>query len=533
MKKLFEKYLEFVLISILFLILSGIRIYDSNIKNQLHADEVFSVMLCDNNKYYWAQISEGFYLGDELKNIIFNSGLIESVKYGVDQNQNDFVDDMIHLWQNNGDTPHASLYYMLLRTAFKIDDFLVSDPCKKMSVDNIVRVGTGLNMLLFACSFFLFWLLLNKIPGINTITILASLALAFGNTYSIENTLLIREYQLAETTIILLTLISVSYFFKLSDNVAFQRKKYFYAFATAISLTLSSGYLNAFYILIIGGVLIFFAVRSGRKSDILMLIISAVVGLLISWMLYAGFFNFVLFKSVHTNRAFESPIAVLSYLFVRDLTKGVFTIYGVGGIIFISLVVLFTGKYKSLTTLRSLLWLPLAAVLCIYLVQYTAVLKMPRYSFPLVPIVALILPCLLRSVPKSLALIIGFLSICYYPLMAITNSVNKDYSWINIHRILCSTTTLYRLNSTEITQVIPCLNDTVQYEVRYTRFTTSELLPNQIVTKKKECKEIERVIEDSHLLNNSIGRRDSVIDTSKSSSSVSPLIGKSIVVITP
>lgn len=521
-----KRLLEISFVLLLFLILFYVRIYSSEKKEELHTDEIYSVMLANNIKYYWSNFEDGEYSGEDLKHSILNNCVEEQSSLSGNFVNKDLQDDLAHLWKNNGDTPHASLYYMFLRISFYFNNNLFTSTPKDVDIGNIIETGVGLNLLFFSISFLLFWALLRNIAKRNILIILVGLAVAFGNKMSIENTLLIREYQLAEVFIIALTLLSVNYVYAISNAKKISIAGYFFKFGLIVSGALSTGYLNAIYVLLIGCVIIVYACRYGRAKDAIFIVGSAIFALIISWVIYNGFFNFLLYKTVHTSRAFESPVKVLEYVFVRDISNGSFKIYGLSLLIFALAFILVMGRGKELFKIQAYLWLPILAIISIYLVQYTAVLKMSRYSFPLMPIVALVFPLVLCKLPKIPSQILGVALSLFYIFSVFANPVTKTYGWGYVQKQLEHGATIYGLNSTEIVQVIPCLNDTAIYRLvsckeallmdcvadRNLQNDNSINRKNYLnrVVMKSSCKDIpQSMIEERRRL---IGRQISVID---------------------
>ena len=520
-----KNILDFVFVSLLFALLVLLRVDSFQEKKELHTDEIYSVMLVNNNPYYWSAIDDGYYTGNDLKSKIFDENVSSDFEKNDCDNYEDFASDLKHLWLNNGDTPHASLYYMLLRVSFYLSDLFNLSP-KDIDVGYISCVGFILNIFLFCVSFFLMLLLLKVLFKDKIILILVGLAVCFAIPLSIENTLLIREYQLAETFLIFLTLVSVTYINKLYSKQNISLSFYGVMFSISVAGALSTGYLNAIYVLLIGVVLIYASIKTDNKKLSVLIVCSALLGLLIAWAMYLGFFNFILYKTVHTSRAFESPVKVLEYVFVRDISNGSFKIYGLSLLIFAIAFILVMGRGKELFKIQAYLWLPILAIISIYLVQYTAVLKMSRYSFPLMPIVALVFPLVLCKLPKIPSQILGVALSLFYIFSGFANPVTKTYGWGYVQKQLEHGATIYGLNSTEIVQVIPCLNDTAIYRLvsckeallmdcladRNLQNDDSISRKNYLnrVVMKSSCKDIpQSMIEERRRL---IGRQISVID---------------------
>ena len=518
--------IEIILVLVVFCCLLSMRIYSLGQKKELHTDEIYSVMLANNIKYYWSVFDDGKYLGSDLKYSILNDCKKELSSSDRNISNDDLQNDLMHLWRNNGDTPHASLYYMFLRISFYFcNDFLSSSP-KDVDIGNIIEIGGCLNLIFFSLSFLLYWALLRKIVKRNVLLILVGLVIAYGCKMSVENTLLIREYQLAEVFIIALTLLSVNYIMAISVNKRISIKNYFFGFAFIVSGVLSTGYLNAIYVLLIGLLMIAFACHFRRQKDVILIVGSALFALIISWIIYNGFFNFLLYKTVHTSRAFESPIRVLDYVFYRDLMEGCFSIYGLIAMALMLLVILFSSQRKALFKFESYLWLPIIAVLSMYLIQYAAVLKMSRYSYPYIALSTLFLPLLMNLTPKILSYVFGVASILFYSLSGLLLPVVKTYGWNYMRKEMSRSAMIYGLNSTEIIQIIPCLSDTVIYEIRNIRFgniiDNTNSVENQIIMEnqqlpyrivmKSNCKDLSSdVIKERRRL---IGKSISIVTTS-------------------
>lgn len=488
-------------VMLLFLVVSFIRIYDMMNKEQYHADEIFSIMLTENVKYYWGQIPDGEYTGEELNNLLLSGKTITEMNYCSEDYIADYRNDISHLWVNNGDTPHASLYYMLLRTAFLAGEFFRSDATINRDIRWYYTLGFWLNMLIFASSFVVFYKLTSVVFNGDLFLILLSLSIAFANTYSIENTLLMREYQLAEFSIVLLTFI-VAKFLRIEKPTNAIISKYVILISIAIALTLSSGYLNAFYLLALALFVIIYAIKVKKIELLVAVFLSGVIGLLLSWLIYCGFFNFLIYDSVHTKRAFESIFQVADYLFVRDISNGILTI-PVVALLMVSLVVLIIShNRRKICEINSYIWVPILAIISMVLVQYTAVLKMSRYIYPFVSIFILIVPCILRILGRGRWVkLLSILLILYFPTLSLIRPVKKNYGWEHISQQLADGAVICQLNSTEISQVIPCMNDNAKYYIMNNPSITAIPKEYSKVVMKKNNHNIEKgLISDQKAL---------------------------------
>lgn len=449
-----KKLVDICLVVALFLVLAGIRIHDINIKKQLHSDEVFSLMLSTCNDYYNQPVPDGEYTGEQLKRIITvdDEGGVKGA-----------ADDIAKLWHNNGDAPHASLYYMVLRVALiGFDAF---------DVHELSWRGGGLNLMFFALSFFFMYKLLRRIYGANMLLVLAGLAMAFGNWMSIRNTLLIREYQMAETGIIVLTLMGVALIqaLRVGKNTA-ASPKYALWFGLIIAYIVSLGYFNSLYVLAFGGALIISCFKYKRRDLVPWLLASGVVALIVALVMYPGFFNFLLHDSVHKERAFSSVRNVFKYVFVRDIAFQFFTVYGTLIFAISVLAVVLSNKRKRLFKSENFAWIPIIALCCMVAIMCASVLKMPRYYYSLMPMLALIVPHVLSCVPKAWSGYFELLVVIYFPAINIMFPVKPNYGWKKLTEGMNVSSELFRLNPNEVVQLVPCMNDTLKYKISSEEF---------------------------------------------------------------
>lgn len=443
-----RKLADIFFVVLLFSILFFVRVNNINIKNQLHSDEVFSLMLSTCNHYYNQPVPDGVYSGEELKKMITvdDGGGLKGA-----------VDDIARLWKNNGDAPHASLYYMALRlTLIGFDEF---------NVHEFAWRGGILNILFFSLSFFFMYKLLRKIFQSDILLVLAGLAIAFGNWMSIKNTLLIREYQMAETGIILLTLICVMLVQSIRERKPISTGRFVVSLSLAIAYVISLGYFNAVYVIVLGFGIIAACLKYKNSRLILSLVIAGIFAVLVAWLLYTGFFNFLLHDSVHRERAFSSMKNMFRYVFIRDIIFQFFTVYGAFIMAFVLLIVIFSKNRNSLVKSDSFHWLPVVVVICMIFIQYASVLKMPRYYYALVPILALCAPQVIACVPKSWKGYFELLVILYFPIICVMFPVRENYGWVTLKSNLSEPAVLYDLNPNEVVQLVPCMNDSIEYEI--------------------------------------------------------------------
>lgn len=442
----------------LLLMLAGVRVHDMSMRTDLHADEVYSLMLAQCNPSYSTLPPDGCYSGAELKEM-----LAERHSAG---------EDIAQLWVNNGDTPHASLYYMALRLALGNYDHW--DP------SGLAWRGGMLNMLFFILSYLLLWAIVRRLWGESILLTLATLATAFGNTMAINNTLLVREYQMAETFLLWFTLVAVEIIISMRHGEPILPRRWV-MMGLAVALAMSTGYLNAYYIIMVSAGITIAAWRYSRHREIAILTETLAGGVILAWALYAGFFNFLLHKSVHTSRAFGSLCGALTLTFVRDIVYGLFTMAGVrlAAIVLIAALI-FKGGRLRLVKSPDMPWLPIVAMVAMLAVQYTSVLKMPRYGYPLVPMVTLIVPHLLSCVPRELRIVFSIAALIYYPYRAVSRPTVPRYGWEQTSKLLKEPAMIYGLNPNELVLVSPCLNDSTTYQISSARVLNADTVTRMV-----------------------------------------------------
>ena len=130
------KWVNWAIVGLLFVLAFYVRVNAIAGKTELHSDEVFSMALCTCDPNYNVAVADGTYTGAQLKDMIAHSG---------DTGFKGMLSDLRQLWVNNGDAPHASLYYMALRVALTGYD--------AYDLDGYIVRGGVLNMLFFVLSF--------------------------------------------------------------------------------------------------------------------------------------------------------------------------------------------------------------------------------------------------------------------------------------------------------------------------------------------------------------------------------------------
>lgn len=444
-----SKYINWAIVGVLFFLALYVRINAIAGKTELHSDEVFSMALCTCDPNYNVPIPDGDYTGAQLKEMLVRSGNV-----GV----KGMLSDVGQLWLNNGDAPHASLYYMALRIALTGYD--------SYDLPDYIWRGGVLNLLFFALSFVFMYKLLRRIFGEHHLLVFVGLALAYFNLLSIRNTMLIREYQMAETAIVMLTYAAVGFVQRLRHGVRIKKSRFVAVFGLLMGCTVSLGYFNSFYVIGLCLVLAAACIRHKRQKEILLIFFAGCAALVFAYVIYPGFFNFLIYKTVHQSMAFRKFSLALSVTFSRDIRHLLFISYGFWIVVAALLVAAFSkGGFKKLFDGGYFVWLPLLVVVCMPLIQYASILKHPRYYYSLMPILMLLVPQSLAAMPALWRRYFGILIILFFPILTPQIHFKAKYGWTSVQKKLAKPMTFYKLNPNELIQLVPNLGDTITYKV--------------------------------------------------------------------
>lgn len=446
-----SRVVNVVVVGVLFSVALFIRINALCGKTELHSDEVFSMAIATCDPNYNTPLPDGDYTGEQLKNT-----LVQSDGLGV----KGLIHDLGQLWVNNGDAPHASLYYMMLRIALTGYD--------SYNLPEYVLRGGILNLLFFSLSFWLMYKLLRRIFGRRHLLVFVGLSLAFFNLLSVRNTILLREYQMAETAVILLTYMVVGFVQRLRSGEGIDARRTVLLLAGAVAMVISLGYFNFFYVLLLGGALMLACAKYRRPKMMLIIPIAGFLAIGVAYVIYPGFFNFLMFKTVHQSQAFHKFSASMLLVFQRDLRHMLFMSYGFWIVIATFVVAIFShGGVKSLTKSRYFVWLSFIAFLCMPVILYASILKQPRYYYCLIPVLMLIVPQALSVMSSVWRRYFSVLIVLFFSLLTPQMHFHYKYGWENVRKELDHSAVFYRLNANELIQLVPNLSDSVTYKHVY------------------------------------------------------------------
>ena len=431
---------------IVFAVLLAVRVAGIATRAQLHSDETFSVMLAQRNPAYYTPLPDSTVLtGAEIKAMLVNDEPLTT--------------DLSGLYHVNHDDPHASLYYMALRVALSgLDSF---------DAGEVALRGGLLNLLFFAMAFLAILrtgrILFGDLKNGWLVT-MAVLALAFGSKASVENTLFVREYQMAEMFICLTVWASAV----ICRDIV-QRRAVTALTWTAYTLTVagaaSTGYLNAFFVAMLSIPMLWLAIARKNGRAAVAVVLAPLAAVAVAFAAYQGYFNFLLHSNVHTNRAFESFSGIPEIIFVNTLYRDVLTLPGailLGAMLLIALMS--RERVRMVQTCRQW-WIPLCAIVAMVLVEYASLLREERYIFPYLSSAALLAGVIISGIDDRLrnasAIVLGLYMLAMCPF----TSPKKIYGWDYVRCQLKEGAVLYHLNPNELPQIAPVLNDTARYRL--------------------------------------------------------------------
>lgn len=453
-----KRFTPYIAVALIFVVLLCVRVFAMTSRHELHSDETFSVMLAQCNPAYFTPLPTDTTLtGAQIKQMLVAD--------------HSFGEDIAKLYVNNADIPHASLYYMALRVALTgFDSF---DPA------DVALRGGILNLLFFAIAFYALWrtcrLLFGRLDN-GAFATAAVLVVAFANGMSVNNTLLVREYQMAEMFICLSVWASAAICSRILNGSALNIKLWT-AYSLAIAGAISTGYLNSIFIALLSLSLFVVSLLCHRRDALWGIFGAPLAAILLAWLLYVGYFNFILYPTVHTNRAFSGFGGILSLVFVNALTAHGLTLFGLfflGGILILALL---SPSRREMVAAQHQWWLPIIAITTMIVVEYASLLHAERYIYPFVSTAGLLPGIILcglnpaRRAEGSVFVAVYMLFIC------ITTPHVPAYGWANMSKELSRGAVLYRLNANELPQIAPTLNDTAHYHLITDAKTLSRLYP--------------------------------------------------------
>lgn len=399
-------------------------------------------MLARHNQAYVKALPEGTYSGAQLKEVLTH--------------EHSLTEDLASLHSNNYDIPHASMYYMALRVALEpLDD--------GWNAQAVARAGGWLNIIFMAVAFWAMWRICILVFGRERWWLAAAIVTAaMATRTAVFDTMFVREYQMAQMWLALLALCAVKICIKLRDSrISY---KLYAALAVTICGALSTGYLNAIYVGLVGLGLMVAGARRRRYADMGGMAVSAVIAVGLCWVIYTGYFNFLLHSTVHTRGGFANSGAAVQRV-AGWLGSDTLTWTGTVACAAILGLLVWKKRLGQLRQYAPVLWLGLGALVAIFLTDYASVLHQARYTFPLLPLAMLLPGALIAALDDSTSRSAATVWATYYIALALLWPVRTNYGWQQMAPQVENGAVFYRLNPNELPQAIPVLRDDAAYIV--------------------------------------------------------------------
>lgn len=258
-----------------FSILVGIRFFYITQKKSLHVDEGLEISICNRNEVgFYGKSYEQYkeYTGKELKEIsLFNN---DSIK--------DSFSDIIHSYKDSIDPPHTNFYHTCFRLWFT--------GVKTTDLNYIIWHGCLLNLIFFTVSFALMVLLLRRFIQ-NPAAVALCLLIAFLNPASMSLTVFLRDYELQQIFVILLTYYVTCIFQAITDKKQIETKKNFVIGVFVLAFTMLAAYLDMILIGLYGLFIIILCIKMKKWNLLKFFIFMFVTSLVTAKLLYLNFGN--------------------------------------------------------------------------------------------------------------------------------------------------------------------------------------------------------------------------------------------------
>lgn len=438
-----------------------IRVVDILSRDEMHPDEVYSVMIARCNPAFHKGIEPGSYSGERLIGELVAS--------------HPLARDIHELYADNHDVPHASLYYMLLRVALEGQD--IWDP------ETIALRGGVLNLVFLVAAYLLLWRLVAMLTRGGPWLVAACCAVALLAPGAGECVVLLREYQLAMLGVVWY---SYALFRLFSSADALTRRRLVarcFGLSLAVALCLSSGYLNCFWLVLmpVGCLVSLLAARRDERhaSGIAMsaawpftmrVTLSSLCGLGVAWAMYAGYFNFLTRGSVHKSHAFADFGASLVTALTRDVVgEGLTMPMAVSLAVAVLVCICRRRKVYSCASdpyaARFLVLTAVSVLVCVVAVQYASLLRQARYSYPYLPMSCVLLPLCVGWVGSRARRVVCMCVTAGFVVSASVTSPRTDYGWRQQASSLSGGAVFHGLNANELPLLYPVLSPSSTYVV--------------------------------------------------------------------
>jgi hypothetical protein len=429
-------------------------------------------------RVFWLIPKDGFMLDEPASfmfanwlvpsTIIYNSPDFHSAKQVRDtilcggQNRPCFAQAILNLWQNTWDPPHSNLYYILLRT------FLIGQ--RNGDTQTIIWRGGLLNLLLFTGSFFFFFRLMKLLfknsawlPHIATFV-------TFMSPLTISNTLLFRDYQLAET----LYIVFATSFYEFTANLQsiwpnektpFVNPLPILKLIIITALTLITGFYSVIFIGLYWVFSVGHCILTKKYKPIYVYTSVVLFGGLLANGLYLKYVPSLL----HSERGL-SHIEVSLMSILQTTLPMLVRYFSVPVLITLGCLIAFiyiNKKHNLIIVTWPQLLVSITALAYFFIIQSIAPFKIIRYVLPVVPFFIIIPICFLQAIKENQKLFSTFTFLFWLSFaLGVGNTKNLEYGYhyYNRHKKFADidqTIPLLAVSNTPFNyfDLIPYLND--------------------------------------------------------------------------
>jgi len=410
-------------IFLVFIFAISIRVYRLSQKESLFLDEGLSVTLSAYNNYGWDKNFND--------NVIYNGKELRELMLWDNDLLSNALSDIIHLRQDDRDSPHTNLYYSSLRLWFA--------GVKTGNLHRIIVQGFYLNLLFFGISFLFMYKLSKKLFTNNWLIVLIMI-LAYLNPGSIMNTLYLREYQLQEMLFVLMTYIFVNFYSLIKNKEKIDSWQSMLKIAFLVTLVLLSGYFSLFYVVLLGLILLFVSNRNGQKKNNPFLIFTFFIAFLFAGSLYCkyydGFFSYrgsEALGKLESAGVFDNIIAS-SKKYIIDIRGYLISLPAI--FLFTLLVgkVVFIDRKRTYNIDKLPLILSASGIICSAIIMFFAPFKGVHYIVSIFPIILLVLPFVISYLKRKEMIIFVFIFSTVFSIKAFTRN-EVYYGYLPIEKV--------------------------------------------------------------------------------------------------
>lgn len=402
---------------VIFAFALGCRAFWLSQKSDMDIDEYSSAILSLYNDYLEVK--------DYPYNEKFTGKQIKEMTLCNDSSIKDALSDIFYMWYYNRDQAHTNFYYSLLRIA--LTGLQTGD------ITKIIFRGGILNLILFAVSYFLFFLLLKRFFNDYPEIILMAIFCAFTSTASVSNALLLRPSQLQETMLILFTVFFYKYMnyrkSEISANQLFLNARFLFVMSFITALCLLSGYFSIIFIVFFGLYICYTAINKKDYNEIKSYLLVLLLAFLWDQIFYSryisGYFtSMALPRTMRTIDGLGGFIpnisASFSALFII-INKHIFSIPFIAIGVILALY-LFISKNK-INLNNPILFAVIISLCYMVTAMLLAPYKILRYIMPLFPFLSIIPALLSQNILKKN---IRYIFLILFCAVSIPNVLNRN-----------------------------------------------------------------------------------------------------------